>query len=180
MNTRKMAAQATFHCLLGCIIGELVGLEIGRLAGLEMHWTMLLAGALSFVSGYTVSTIPLVRAGLSFSRALRTVLAADTLSILTMVLVDNAIMALIPGAMNKDPLTFTRTIVRIDNVSAAKTVRSALENERPARTSGIVDTVYPLTNDSAPARSIVQCISRPARRPISRPTSSPMIQPSKQ
>lgn len=107
MNTRKMAAQATFHCLLGCIIGELVGLEIGRLAGLEMHWTMLLAGALSFVSGYTVSTIPLVRAGLSFSRALRTVLAADTLSILTMVLVDNAIMALIPGAMNKDPLTFT-------------------------------------------------------------------------
>lgn len=105
MHTKKMAAQATFHCLLGCIIGELAGLEIGRLMGLEIHATILLAAILSFVSGYGVSTIPLMRAGLSFTKALRLVLVADTLSILTMVIVDNAIMALMPGAMNKDPLT---------------------------------------------------------------------------
>ena len=102
-----MAAKATLHCLLGCIIGELAGLEIGRLLGWDMHYVVLLAGALSFVSGYTVSTIPLVRAGLGFQKALRTVLAADTLSILTMVLVDNIIMLLMPWAMNKDPLTFS-------------------------------------------------------------------------
>ena len=99
-----MAAQATFHCLLGCIIGELAGLEIGRLMGLEAHYIVLLAGALSFASGYAVSTIPLLRAGLPFSKALRTVLVADTLSILTMVIVDNLIMLLVPGAMHKDPL----------------------------------------------------------------------------
>lgn len=105
MATKKMAAAATFHCLLGCIIGELAGLEIGRLLGLDIHYIVLLAGALSFVSGYAVSTIPLLRGGLPFGQALRTVLAADTLSILTMVIVDNAIMLLVPGAMNKDPLT---------------------------------------------------------------------------
>ena len=104
MNTRSMAAQATLHCLLGCIIGELVGLEIGRLLGLDIHLTVVIAGALSFVSGYTVSTIPLLRRGMTFPKALRLVLAADTLSILTMVIVDNIIMLLVPGAMDKDPL----------------------------------------------------------------------------
>lgn len=102
--TKKMAAQATFHCLLGCIIGELVGLELGRLLELDAHFIVLLAAALSFISGYLVSTIPLLRAGLGFKKALRTVLVADTLSILTMVIVDNVIMLIVPGAMHKDPL----------------------------------------------------------------------------
>ena len=112
MDTKKMAAQATFHCLLGCIIGELAGLEIGRLMGLEAHYIVLLAGALSFASGYAVSAIPLLRAGLSFSKALRTVLVADTLSILTMVIVDNLIMLVVPGAMHKDPLDIHYWTVR--------------------------------------------------------------------
>ncbi len=99
-----MAAQATLHCLLGCIIGELAGLEIGRLMGFDTHVTIALAAVLSFVSGYTVSTIPLLRRGMTFPKALRLVLAADTLSILTMVIVDNIIMLLVPGAMDKDPL----------------------------------------------------------------------------
>lgn len=102
-----MAAKATFHCLLGCIIGELAGLEIGRLLGWEMHLVVLLAGTLSFISGYAVSTLPLLRAGQPFFAALRLVLAADTLSIVTMVLVDNIIMLLVPAAMNKDPLSFS-------------------------------------------------------------------------
>lgn len=110
--TSRMAAAATFHCLLGCIIGELAGLEIGRLLGLDAHYIVLLAGALSFVSGYAVSTIPLLRAGLSFSKALRTVLVADTMSILTMVIVDNLIMLVVPGAMHKDPLDIHYWIVR--------------------------------------------------------------------
>lgn len=100
---KRMATQATLHCLVGCMIGELIGLEIGRLIGLEMHRIVLLASALSFVSGYTVSTLPLVRQGMGFRESLRLVLAADTLSILTMVIVDNFIMAMVPGAMEKDP-----------------------------------------------------------------------------
>lgn len=114
-----MAAQATIHCLIGCAIGELLGLEIGRLFGFPMHYVLILASVLSFVSGYTMSTIPLLRARVPFFKALQTVLAADTLSILTMVVVDNIIMAIVPGAMNKDPLTLTYWASRAVSFTAA-------------------------------------------------------------
>ena len=101
-SSRRMAVSATLHCLFGCAIGELIGVTIGTHAGLAAHTTVLLASILSFVSGYSVSTIPLLRARLSFRRALKLVFAADTLSILTMTITDNLIMLIIPGAMNKD------------------------------------------------------------------------------
>jgi len=97
-----MALAATLHCLLGCAIGELIGVTIGTHAGFTPHTTVILAAVLSFVSGYTVSTWPLVRAKVPFARALRLVFAADTLSILTMTIMDNLLMLLIPGAMDKD------------------------------------------------------------------------------
>lgn len=99
---KKMAIMATLHCLLGCAIGELIGLELGYLLGLETHWIIALSVALSFISGYAVSTIPLVRSGLKFWPSLKLVFAADTLSILTMTIVDNTMMVLVPGAMDKD------------------------------------------------------------------------------
>jgi hypothetical protein len=70
--------------------------------GFAPHNTVILAAVLSFVSGYAVSTWPLLRAGLPFVGALRLVFAADTLSILTMTIMDNLLMLLIPGAMDKD------------------------------------------------------------------------------
>ena len=97
-----MAASATLHCLVGCAIGEMIGVTIGTHSGFAPHQTVMLAATLSFVSGYTVSTIPLIRAGVPFRKALRLVFAADTVSILTMTIVDNLIMLLIPGAMHKD------------------------------------------------------------------------------
>lgn len=115
---KNMAAKATLHCLIGCMIGELIGLEIGRLMGLENHAIVLLAGGLSFVSGYLVSTLPLLK-HMSFVKALRLVLAADTLSILTMVIIDNIIMLTVPGAMNKDPLTVTYWVSRTVSFTAA-------------------------------------------------------------
>jgi hypothetical protein len=94
-----MAASATLHCLTGCAIGEILGLIIGTALGLSTVATIALAIGLAFFFGYTLSTMPLVRAGLGFFGALSVVLAADTLSIATMELVDNAVMAVIPGAM---------------------------------------------------------------------------------
>ena len=99
-NHNKMAASATLHCLAGCAIGEVAGLIIGTALGWNMWATMALAVALAFVFGYGLSTLPLRRAGLTFGAALSVVFAADTLSIATMELVDNAVMALIPGAMH--------------------------------------------------------------------------------
>ncbi len=55
---------------------------------------------LAFFFGYLLSTLPLLRVGVSLGAALSVVFAADTLSILTMEVVDNAVMALVPGAMD--------------------------------------------------------------------------------
>jgi hypothetical protein len=94
-----MAASATLHCLTGCAIGEIAGLVIGTAIGLSTGWTIALSVALAFLFGYALSTLPLLKAGLGLGAALTLVLAADTLSIATMELVDNAVMAVIPGAM---------------------------------------------------------------------------------
>jgi preprotein translocase subunit SecG len=95
----SMALSATLHCLTGCAIGEIAGLMIGTAIGLSTGWTIVLAVSLAFLFGYTLSTFPLVKAGLGAGAALAVVFAADTLSIATMELVDNAVMAAIPGAM---------------------------------------------------------------------------------
>lgn len=107
MSLNKMAANATLHCLTGCAIGEITGLIIGTALGWNTLQTIILATALAFVFGFTLSTIPLRKAGLGFFAALSIVFAADTLSIATMEIVDNLVMAIIPGAMTAglvDPL----------------------------------------------------------------------------
>lgn len=98
-NMRPMAVSATLHCLTGCAIGEVLGLVIGTIIGLSTGATIALAVALAFVFGFALSTVPLVKAGIGFTAALSVVFAADTLSIATMEVVDNLVMAVIPGAM---------------------------------------------------------------------------------
>ncbi|WP_241153837.1 DUF4396 domain-containing protein [Nocardioides pantholopis] len=99
-GVNAMAANATLHCLTGCAIGEILGLMIGTALGLATGATIALAVGLAFLFGYALSTLPLLRAGASFTAALSLVFAADTISIATMELVDNLVMALIPGAMD--------------------------------------------------------------------------------
>ena len=99
-NMRAMAVSATLHCLTGCAIGEILGLMIGTALGFSTTQTIVLAVSLAFLFGYALSTLPLLKAGLGVSTALSVVLAADTLSIATMELVDNLVMAAIPGAMD--------------------------------------------------------------------------------
>lgn len=99
-GVNSMALSATLHCLTGCAIGEIVGLMIGTAVGLSTGWTIVLAVTLAFLFGYTLSTLPLLKAGLGVGAALSVVLAADTLSIATMEVVDNLVMAVIPGAMD--------------------------------------------------------------------------------
>lgn len=106
-HTNAMAVSATLHCLTGCAIGEVLGLVIGTAVGLSNLITTLLAVALAFVFGFSLSTLPLVKAGMGFVAALSIVIAADTLSITVMEIVDNVVMYLIPGAMHAtlvDPL----------------------------------------------------------------------------
>ncbi|SHH65198.1 DUF4396 domain-containing protein [Streptomyces sp. 3214.6] len=95
-----MAMKATLHCLTGCAIGEILGMIIGT----ALMWgnvpTMVLAIALAFLFGYSFTLFAVRRAGLDLKSAIKVALAADTVSIAVMELVDNAIVALTPGAMD--------------------------------------------------------------------------------
>ncbi len=93
------ALSATVHCLTGCAIGETLGMVIGTAAGFSEWGTVALAVALAFFFGYALTSVPLLRAGLAFSAVVPIALAADTVSITIMEIVDNAIMLVIPGAM---------------------------------------------------------------------------------
>jgi Domain of unknown function (DUF4396) len=55
---------------------------------------------LAFVFGYSLTFVPLLRAGITLRRAAGLALAADTLSIIVMELVDNAVVLVVPGAMD--------------------------------------------------------------------------------
>ncbi|MDX2217573.1 MAG: DUF4396 domain-containing protein [Burkholderiales bacterium] len=100
----RLAAQATLHCLTGCAIGEVLGMVLGTAWGWSNGATIALAVTLAFVFGYALTAIPLLKSGLPTATALKLALAADTASIFTMEVVDNAIMLAIPGAMDA-PLT---------------------------------------------------------------------------
>lgn len=97
--TWSMALSATLHCLAGCAIGEIAGMIIGVSLGLSTLATVILAISLAFITGYALSLYSLYRRGVSIRRAARIVLAADTLSITIMEIVDNAVMVVVPGAM---------------------------------------------------------------------------------
>jgi hypothetical protein len=116
---KHMAASATLHCLVGCAIGEMIGVTIGTHFDWQPHQTVILAATLSFISGYAVSTWPLLRAHVPFWKALKTVFAADTVSILTMTIVDNILMLVIPGAMDKNLLHPVYWLSRIIALVAA-------------------------------------------------------------
>jgi hypothetical protein len=99
-SVNALAVSATLHCLTGCAIGEIAGLMIGTALGLATVPTIALAVGLAFLFGYALSTLPLLKAGLAVGTAMSVVLAADTLSITTMEIVDNLVMLVIPGAMD--------------------------------------------------------------------------------
>ncbi|GHE95831.1 DUF4396 domain-containing protein [Streptomyces griseoluteus] len=96
----RTAARATLHCLTGCAIGEVLGMVIGTAAGLHNAATVVLSIALAFVFGYALTMRGVLRAGLPLRQALKVALAADTVSIALMELIDNTVMVGVPGAMD--------------------------------------------------------------------------------
>ena len=103
----RLAISATLHCLTGCAIGEVLGMVIGTALGWSDLQTIALAVALAFVFGYALTIGPVLRSGLALRAAIPVALAADTLSIAVMEIVDNAILLAIPGAMDAGFATVT-------------------------------------------------------------------------
>jgi hypothetical protein len=95
-----VALSATLHCLTGCAIGEIVGMIVGTALGLSNAGTVALSVALAFVFGYSLTSLPLLRAGLALAAVVPIAFASDTLSIAVMEIVDNAIVVTVPGAMD--------------------------------------------------------------------------------
>jgi len=100
MSLNRLAFSATVHCLTGCAIGEVLGMIIGTALGWSDYETIALAVVLAFFFGYSLTMLPLLRSGIALGAAVPVALAADTISIAVMEIVDNAIMLLIPGAMD--------------------------------------------------------------------------------
>ena len=98
-SLNRLALAATVHCLSGCAVGEVLGMVIGSALRWSNTGTIALSVALAFVFGYAFTIRPLLASGLPIRSVLRLALAADTASITLMEIIDNAIMLLIPGAM---------------------------------------------------------------------------------
>jgi hypothetical protein len=98
-SLNRLAFSATVHCLTGCAIGEVLGMVIGTAFGWSNGATIVASIVLAFFFGYALTSLPLLRAGLSVRRAAPLAFASDTLSITTMEIVDNLFIIAVPGAL---------------------------------------------------------------------------------
>ena len=98
-DLNRLAASATNHCLTGCLIGEVLGMTIATALGWKDVASIALAVALAFFFGYALTSLPLLRAGLTLGQIAPIALAADTVSIAIMEFIDNLVMVLVPGAL---------------------------------------------------------------------------------
>ena len=99
MSSWRTAISATLHCLTGCAIGEVLGMVLATWWGWGDAPSIALAVALAFFFGYLLTFVGVRRSGLTVGGAIRVALAADTISILVMEVVDNAFLLAVPGAM---------------------------------------------------------------------------------
>ena len=102
----RLAISATLHCLTGCAIGEVLGMVLATWWGWGDAASIALAVVLAFFFGYSLTMIPVLRSGVVFRAAVGIALAADSLSILVMEIVDNAVLLIVPGAMEAGLASF--------------------------------------------------------------------------
>jgi hypothetical protein len=93
------AISATAHCLTGCAIGEILGMVLATWWGWGNFASIVLAIALAFLFGYSLTMGPVLRAGVGLRRAIGVAFAADTVSITVMEIMDNAFILAVPGAI---------------------------------------------------------------------------------
>ncbi len=98
-DLNRLATSATNHCLTGCVIGEVTGMSIATALAWGDVASIALAVALAFLFGYSLTSLPLLRARLAFAAIVPIALAADTVSITIMEVIDNGFMLIVPGAM---------------------------------------------------------------------------------
>ena len=99
-SPNRLALMATVHCLTGCAIGEILGMVLATWWGWGNFASIVLSIVLAFVFGYTLTSLPLLRAGMPFRQVAPLAFASDTASITTMEIVDNLFILIVPGAIS--------------------------------------------------------------------------------
>ena len=100
MDSWRPAISATLHCLTGCAIGEVLGMVLATWWGWSNGASIALSVVLAFFFGYLLTSTSVLRAGMSLGTAVKVALAADTVSILVMEIVDNLVLVAVPGALH--------------------------------------------------------------------------------
>jgi hypothetical protein len=95
----KQAMKHTLHCLLGCSIGEILGMVISAWLAFSNQWSIVLSVVLAFFFGYLLTVRSLIKKNMRAKQAVKTALATDTISITSMEIVDNVFILLVPGAI---------------------------------------------------------------------------------
>jgi hypothetical protein len=115
-NLTRMAIRHTLHCLLGCSIGEILGMTITTMLGWAVFAKVIFSIPLAFFFGFLLASWSLIRSGKSWHDALKAAVGTETASILSMEIVDSAFLLLIPGAMNAyigDPLYWFKLVLSL-------------------------------------------------------------------
>jgi hypothetical protein len=102
MSLNRLAFSATLHCLTGCATGEVLGMILGTALDWSNGLTIAVSIALAFAFGYSFTSYPLLRSGMALSAVIPLALASDTISITIMEIVDNTVVAVIPGALDAE------------------------------------------------------------------------------
>jgi hypothetical protein len=121
-SLNALAFAATVHCLTGCAIGEVAGMALGTALGWSNGATIVASILLAFVFGYGLTSLPLLRSGMSVRQVAPLAFASDTLSITTMEIVDTLIVLVIPGTLDAgltDPLFWGSLAVALAIAGAA-------------------------------------------------------------
>ena len=95
----RLALSATVHCLTGCAIGEVLGMVLATWWGWGNAASIALSVVLAFFFGYGLTSLPLLRSGMSLREVAPLAFASDTASITTMEIVDNLFILVVPGAI---------------------------------------------------------------------------------
>jgi Domain of unknown function (DUF4396) len=98
-SLNRLAFSATVHCLTGCAIGEVLGMILATWWGWGNAASIALAIVLAFFFGYGLTSLPLLRSGMSLRQVAPLAFASDTASITTMEIVDNLFILIVPGAL---------------------------------------------------------------------------------
>ena len=99
-NVNRLALMATVHCLSGCAIGEILGMVLATWWGWGNFASIVLSIVLAFFFGYGLTSLPLLRSGMTVREVAPLAFASDTASITTMEIVDNLFILIVPGAIS--------------------------------------------------------------------------------